>query len=359
MESFVYIRKIEKCPDKIVQNGKIYFGTFKGVSEKLDIRGVRSPFAGIPTDKFFSNFRIKSRVSYFFEIEKYIGLVEFFDDKVFGLAEVIFWDKETNKKLAYHKFMGPRKKIIPTNTIEAACTSFGKTRYIRISWNRRRKNLSLAWTVRGDKFRPAAKAKFYTRLDAEKENELLTVSPAPVTRRCSATWFVASNILGGISMARHRRQIKGLPQDKGQMLMITNRIYLRWHSTSELLVGFFEVDGKTLSFTFSKTNQSSLDEDKYNENMLCFDGKITALPPVCITHPFGINKKWIIQDTESMVDLYFEPISVSNRTLNIIIMRNAYTTIYGNFEGTLLTKDGESIILKKCAGIAKKSMLRL
>ena len=93
--------------------------------------------------------------------------------------------------------------------------------------------------------------------------------------------------------------------------------------------------------------------------MLSVDGDITAMPPVCITHPFGIQKKWIVQDTESMVDLSFMPVSCSSRTLNIIVMRNAYTTIYGNFEGVLLTKNGEKIVLKNCSGIVKKSMLRL
>ena len=141
--------------------------------------------------------------------------------------------------------------------------------------------------------------------------------------------------------------------------MLVNRTYLRFHSSSELMVGFFEYEGKKITFTFSSTSQAALDGDRYNENMLSVDGDITAMPPVCITHPFGIQKKWIVQDTESMVDLSFMPVSCSSRTLNIIVMRNAYTTIYGNFEGVLLTKNGEKIVLKNCFGIVKKSMLRL
>ena len=91
----MYSRQLIKAPKKIVQNGKIQFGSFFGVSDTVDIRGVKAPFAGVPTSTFFSNFRIKSRIAFAFAVDNYIGLAEFFDDKAFGLAEVIFWDKET------------------------------------------------------------------------------------------------------------------------------------------------------------------------------------------------------------------------------------------------------------------------
>lgn len=355
----MYSRLINKTPKTIVHNGKINFGTFSGVTDYLDIRGVKAPFAGVPTARFFSNFRIKSRMTYIFSIENYIGLAEFFDDKAFGLAEVIFWNKETNQKLAYHKFMGPRRRFVPIDTSEASCVSFGKTRYIKIKWSRLNNKLGLSFTVKGDKFRPAAKGKFISDFSKTKKGELLSVKPSPTTKRCSATWYVPMNLSGGIEMAKHRKQIKNIPLKPGLGLLMVNRTYLKARSYSERMIGFFEYEGKKIKFIFSNTSQTPLDEDKYNDNMLSVDDEITAMPSVCITHPFGIDKKWIVQDTESMVDLSFEPISCSKRTLSIIIMRNTYSTIYGNFEGVLLTKTGEKIVLKNCSGIVKKSMLRL
>ena len=92
---------------------------------------------------------------------------------------------------------------------------------------------------------------------------------------------------------------------------------------------------------------------------LVVDGKETALPPVYITHPFGFDKNWIIQDTESMVDLTFTPLSVNSRTLNLIALRTSYHTMYGTFEGVLLDSNGEKIILKNFPGLLYKGMLRL
>ena len=54
----MYYRQLIQAPKKIVQNGKIQFGSFFGVSDTVDIRGVKAPFAGVPTSTFFSNFAL-------------------------------------------------------------------------------------------------------------------------------------------------------------------------------------------------------------------------------------------------------------------------------------------------------------
>ena len=125
------------------------------------------------------------------------------------------------------------------------------------------------------------------------------------------------------------------------------------------MFGLYELDSKSICFSFWNTSQDSIDDDSYNNNLLSVDGEVTAMPPVKITHPFGIGKNWIIQDTESMVDLAFTPLSVTDRTVNIIVMRNTNSTIYGTFEGILLTKNGDRIVLKNCPGIVRKNLLRL
>lgn len=354
----MYCRPLIKAPEHIVQNGKINFGSYAGVSSAVDIRGVKAPFAGIPTSTLFSNFRIKSRVCFVFSVENYIGLAEFFDDKAFGLAEVIFWNKESGQKLAYHSFMGPRKRFVPTNTYEASCNTFGKSRYIKISWSRKRKKISLTFTVRGDKFRPAVKAKYLARLE-EDSKEVLFVNPAPTTQRCSATWLIPLILEGGLNTGKHRHNIKEIPKAKGLGLFMLNRTYLKPRSSSIFMYGLANINGKNVIFSVSNTSQDSLDEDTYNDNFLSVDETLTALPPVKITNPFGIEKKWVAQDTEGMVDLSFNPISVSNRNLDILIMRNVYTTIYGTFDGVLVSDSGEKIVLKNCSGIVKKSHIRL
>ena len=83
------------------------------------------------------------------------------------------------------------------------------------------------------------------------------------------------------------------------------------------------------------------------------------MPPVCITHPFGLNGKWIIQDTEGMIDLTFNPISDNCRNLNIVALKTTYHILYGNYDGVLTTFEGEKLNLHNFSGVMEESMLRL
>lgn len=360
----MFKRFISPPPKSIIHSGKINFGTFNTPTKLLDIRGVSRPFFNMPTFRFMTNFRIKSSLSYLFQVGNYLGYINIFDDKIFGMAEVVIWEsasdlKNNVKRVAYHAFMPMRRRFIPLDTNKSCAVSFATTRYIKIVWNRARKSLSVSFIMKGDKWRRAAKGKFFSSFASSKTGELMTVCPAPTTKRCMAQWFVASSAIGGVSFAKHRKQIKGISQDKAQIIFSMERVYLKWHTTAINLWGFDEIAGKQLQFSMSQTSQDSQDSDKFNQNVLVFDGEITALPGVFITHPYGIDKSWVIQDTENMIDLTFEPKNLLNRVFNIIIMRNAYTLIYGKFSGVLATKSGEHLELNNCVGVIKKSVLRL
>ena len=102
-----------------------------------------------------------------------------------------------------------------------------------------------------------------------------------------------------------------------------------------------------------------MNPDTYNENVLFVDGELTPLPPVKITFPFGIKGKWIIQDTENMVDLSFTPISDHSRIVSFMVLRAQKHIMYGTFEGMLKTKDGREIPLKDFSGMVRKQLMRL
>lgn len=356
--SSVYSRLIKKAPEKIIRDGGICFGTFSGVPAKLDIRGVRRPFAGIPLPSFLSNLHIKGRLACVFTAGEFIGMTEFFDTKVFGFAEVVFWNMTTGQRFAYHTMMATRRRIVPADTRKAVCVSYSKARYIRAAWNRARGKATLSFVVRGDSCRPAAKGSFTAPFGTEDVRELLSVTPAPTVRRCSATWMVPLRVRGGITTGKHRRKLAEPPEQDGLALLLVNRTYTKFRSRSEILCGIGETGGRSLIFRFASSNYDAVDSDSYNDNILVADGQITAMPPVCITHPFGLDRKWVVQDTESMVDLAFTPVSTSSRTLNILVLRNVCVTIYGTFDGVLRSSDGEKIALKNFPGVIRKNMLR-
>ena len=132
----LYVRKAEKCPEKLVKNGKCVFGGYDGHPERLDIRGLSRVFLDLPIPKFLTNLHIHSRLTFFFSIGEYIGSIDFFDAKIFGLVQVVFWSTVTKQRLSYRSVMGPRRRLVPHSLVKAATSSYKKSRYVRISWDR-------------------------------------------------------------------------------------------------------------------------------------------------------------------------------------------------------------------------------
>ncbi len=350
----MYSREFKTPPTTIVQNGKANFGSYEGVSEKVEIRGMRAPYAGIPLPAFLSNLRIKSRLNYIFNLDNYIGIASFFDFKVFGLAEFIFWNKQTGRKNAYHATMPTRRRFVPTSTSLGICSCYRKSRYIKISWGRNHQHHSLSFKIKGDDVRPNAEGFIYSSIKDDFHQDKLFVSPSPASSRVSTTWITPMNVQGHFLVNGEQ-----VDDSKGIAAMILNRAYYKTATHTTMIYGLGTVQNRNIVFNIKLSNLDAADSDKYNENVLFVDKESTPLPPVYITHPFGINKKWIIQDTESMIDLSFTPISIDKRTFNIIALRTQYSTIYGTYEGVLLTKNGEKILLKNFPGIVYTSLLRI
>lgn len=350
----MYSREFVEAPKVIIQNGKACFGTYKGVSPKVEIRGMRAPYAGIPLPTILTNLRIKSRLTYLFNLDDYIGMATFFDFKIFGLSEVIFWNKTTGKKNSYHATMPTRRRFVPVTANKGICACYRKSRSIKISWGREHQHHSLRFKVRGDNFRPNAEGFFYSSVKDDFHNDTLFISPSPAQLRCSATWITPLTLHGHLFLNNEKAA-----DSSGYGAMILNRTYFKTHTKSIMIYAVGNNKEHNIMFNIKSSNLDAADGSKYNENVLFVDNEATALPPVYCTHPFGTSEKWIIQDTESMIDLSFTPISIDSRDFNIIALRTQTYNIYGTFEGVLLTKDGEKISLKNFPGIVYSNRVRI
>jgi len=355
----MYKRLFSEPPAKIVEHGKAHFGTFSPVSSRIDIKGMRAPYAGVPVPSFISNFRIKSRLLYAFNLGDFIGYTEFVDFKIFGLTEVTFWNKETGKRNSYHSLMPVRRRFVPTKTTQGICGCYQHKRKIRVFWENAHDFFKCEFHVKGDDVRPSAQGKITSVSGDSLHTDMMFVNPAPTSSRVSVSWISTMKIKGSLNTFTDHNSVPEQKMEDGLGLFYMNRSYFKFHTTSALCTGLGQVRGKNLLFSIYTANIDASDSDRYNSNALIIDGEATALPPVVMTHPFGMDKNWIIQDTEGMIDLTFTPVSIQSRILNVIIMRNATTNIFGTFEGVLLTKDGEKIVLKNFPGFINRKRVRV
>ena len=356
----VYERKIEPCPDAFIKAGKPVFGTFAGVPERVAIRGVRNPYSSFHfLPPLVTNTRIKSRLSYFFNIGSYVGCVEFFDAKVFGFVELTFWEKSTKRRFVYRALMGPRRRFIPHSLRSGCVMNMSRRRYSRISWDKDHRKFSFMFHMDASKPVPASNAAFLSRMESDEVASLTTCNPSPTSRRCSLHFMQSMPIHGALSVREADGSRKLMDDSEGICFFDVTRHYMKFHSQGEYVTGLGQVDGRNLTFRLEISSQDAVDSYAHNANVLFIGGRATPLPPVRITHNHGPMEIWNIQDTEGMVDLLFTPCSDNHNLISTLVLTTEYHTIFGTFEGTLMTADGEKIKFKNLEGIAKKYRIRL
>ncbi len=353
----MYSREIHEPPKKLIKDGKPLFGTYSPLPKKMDIRGVKRPFANFPLPPFITNMRIRCSISSLVQTDDFIIYFSILDARFFSYTEVIFWNKKTGKKFPFRHTTGIRHRVVPKNMEKATAIIRSKKRYVRIKWDKTKNHFSIVFNMNGDKLRPDFSGSFVAQFNTQHHTETISVLPAPGKSRCTALVQTTFPVEG--TLFENRRDGTILPFDlEGQMAFAIRRVYAKLRTQKETLCACGTINGKQVYFHFTAPSANAVEPDLYNENILVVDGQTTPLPAVKITHPYGITKQWIIQDTESMVDLSFTPVSDHFRSFSIFIIHAKYHTIYGTFSGNLLDKNGKSISLKDFSGIAKGQRIR-
>ncbi len=352
--SSLYTRNITSAPQKPVKKGKALFGSYNGWFKYFDIKGLVRPFGNLPIPTIFTNLRIKEVFRFMFCSDELVAEIEFFSGGYFSFMETTLWITETQQKLAYRQLLPGGFIHLPKHIGYSVMTCRGHKRYVRIFSRLSKGRLHVDFDFLATGERPICEG----RLDFDIRNgEALNYSsviPYLVNRRCEASYFQSGVIDGWVSLGFKDMYI----DSKNAVGAIDFRkSYLGLRTKRLFLTGLGRIDGKMLSFQLS--DSISPDSARYNSNILLYDGAHTPLPAVTITRPLGSDGKWVIQDTEGMVDLIFTPLSQSKRWLNALVLKTTYRTIYGVFSGVIMTHDGTPIKLKKFSGIAKDFRLRM
>lgn len=353
----MYTRNLKEAPDNLIKDGKAQFGSYSKPPKSLNIKGMKYPFGVLPLPTFITNLRIRSNLSFVFSTPEYFGTIDLLDSKIYGFSEINIWNKKTLQRYSYKNVMLLIRRLIPKDLEKGICSTYSKRRYVRVAWDKNKNRFSIVFNLKGDDVRPNFMGSFVSSYNDEIAS-LTSLLPAPIMRRCYASYQQAMTVQGGLCITRGKMNPFFFPQET-QSLFILSRAYYKSRTLNNLISGIGKVGENNISFRISDMSIFPLDRDTYNENVLFVNNEITPLPPVTVAHPFGKMKKWSIQDTESMVDLVFTPDSASQRLVSVVLLHAQYFTIYGTFEGVLITKDGKSITLKDFPGIIKNQRIRL
>ncbi|CEM62178.1 DUF2804 family protein [Treponema phagedenis] len=354
-QQHLYTRKISPAPDLPVKNGVPLFGSYSGWFKKFDIRGLKRPFGNLPIPVFLTNRRIISSMRFMFCNADIIGEMEFFSAGYFSFMETNLWQRKTNKRFSYRKLLPGGFMHLPKSIAYSVTACRTKKRYARIFSRLLQGMMHIDFDFSKSRDRPACEGRldFYTGIKGAVN--LSSVIPYQVRRRCQTTYLHCGTVNGWVSFGFN--EDIHLDKNLAPGFFEFRNTYMPARMKRTILIGLGYIDRKLISFQLA--NSVAPDSYSYNDNILFYDGKRVPLPPVRITRPYGTTGVWIIQDTERMVDLTFTPISQSKRTISALILHADYNTIYGTFDGTLLTSTGEAVKLKNFAGIGKRIRMRI
>jgi hypothetical protein len=350
----LYTREIKPAADFPVVNGVPEFGSFSGPFGHFDIRGMKRPFGDFPVPHVITDLRIMENMRFLFCDENNIGEVELFNAGYFSFMETTLWNRRTKHKIAYRRLMPAGLIKFPrtfANSI-TACRIPG--RFVKIHLRLQKKLIHVDLDFIGSDARPPCEARLDMNLAAPGFAELSSLIPYKVKRRCLVSYQLTAPLHGWIGTGYDDHQIQ---ESTGIGFFDVRKAYYSLRTNASNVVGMGWIDGRLVSFQLG--NSVSRDDTRYNDNVLFVDGIATPLPPVKITRPYGLHGDWVVQDTESMVDLVFSPISDSPRRLSAFIVRTDYHTVYGSFDGVLLTGQGEKLAIKNFSGLGKKIRLRI
>ena len=115
---------------------------------------------------------------------------------------------------------------------------------------------------------------------------------------------------------------------------------------------------------FNLTRNQSIDQEKYNENILWLEGKSSLLPPVTFkrnieTKDFKNHAEWIVKDEHDMVNITFKIYSLNPMILHTGLVNIDYYVTFGELEGYLRDEDGKKYVLDGMLGMGEDKTLLL
>ncbi|MGP1576217.1 MAG: DUF2804 family protein [Treponema sp.] len=350
-----YTRKIKPAPQKPVENAQPLFGSYAGMFRTFDIKGVKRPFGSLPIPAFLTDMRVTDSLRLLFCDKNIIGEIEFFYGGYFSFMETTIWDRNTNRQLAYRRLLPAGFMHLPQflGYCVAACRV--RKRYVRIFSRLSKGMLHADFDFLASNDRPACEGRLDFDARSSQCTDYSAVVPYFVNKRCQASYTHTFQVYGWISLG-HSYDIQ-LYKTSAAGFLNFRKTYTSFRTKRAILIGLGYID--SILTCFQVSDSVAPDSYTHNDNILFYGSIRIPLPPVRITRPFGSASKWVVQDTENMVDLVFTPIAISNRKLNAVICRTDYKTIYGSFEGTLLLAAEKELKLKNFPGIGKKVRMRI
>lgn len=369
-------RRAVPTPESMVdENGICAFGTFDKEFEKMDLVKLKNP-TSLPN--CFNRLKLTLWEATEVHLKNGVLLAVVCDMGIFGKTLNVFYDKRTKKVYCWDTNLKSKDTVIAPNLINGAVAE-GKTpvshvRYVndfqdgKCHLKGQHTGKCLITVPQKDKTIVAAIKENYGEATIEYDFTLTRLS-----KPCVASIPFGKNrplySQKDFFKAEGRLVINGeemLTDEDSAAIVDDHRGYYPRHAHYDWVttMGKCNVDGEEKWLAFNLTRNQSVDQEKYNENILWLEGKTSILPPITFTRnpeskDFKDYSEWIVKDEHDMVNLKFKVYNMNPMIMHALVVNIDYYVAYGALEGYIRDEDGKKYVLDGMLGMGEDKTLLL
>lgn len=369
-------RRAVPTPESMVdENGICAFGTFDKEFEKMDLVKLKNP-TSLPN--CFNRLKLTLWEATEVHLKNGVLLAVVCDMGIFGKTLNVFYDKRTKKVYCWDTNLKSKDTVIAPNLINGAVAE-GKTpvshvRYVndfqdgKCHLKGQHTGKCLITVPQKDKTIVAAIKENYGEATIEYDFTLTRLS-----KPCVASIPFGKNrplySQKDFFKAEGRLVINGeemLTDEDSAAIVDDHRGYYPRHAHYDWVTttGKCNVDGEEKWLAFNLTRNQSVDQEKYNENILWLEGKTSILPPITFTRnpeskDFKDYSEWIVKDEHDMVNLKFKVYNMNPMIMHALVVNIDYYVAYGELEGYIRDEDGKKYVLDGMLGMGEDKTLLL
>ncbi|MGP1587031.1 MAG: DUF2804 family protein [Treponemataceae bacterium] len=368
-------RSVPTPKDLVDKNGKFVFGTFDQEFETMHLLKAKRPTKA-PT--FLNKLKLTLWEATEIHLKNGVLLAVVCDMGFFGKTFNLFYDKRSRKVYCWDTNLKSRKtKIAPnlkdgkvsfaeTPVSSVKCTNFLNEGMAKIEGFHTGK--CLVTKTSETKTIVESIKENYEQADIEYSFDLQRLSlpcvcsmPFPHSKNRSVysqkDFFKATGrlVINGEEMISDDDTCAIIDDHRGYY---PRRAHYDWLTT----MGKCKIDGEEKWLAFNLTRNQSIDQEKYNENLIWFEGKTSLIPPVLFTRTieskdFKNYSEWNVKDEHDMVNLKYKVHNMNPMILHTPALKIDYYISFGELEGYIRDEDGNKYVLDGMMGLGEDKTL--
>jgi hypothetical protein len=279
-----------------------------------------------------------------------------------SLVHFIVYNYKTKQKMKYEKQLGLFSSMVVPNTLyQSRCYYHGDDISINIDHDLTSRRLDMKIKIRNfPGGLPDVDAEFRGVHDVNRYKPMVVCNPfsedsVMFSHKCLMPGSGKMTIFTNSSDP----EVINFADDKTEIIIDDHKGYYPYITRYDWVtaLGRELSSGKLIGFNL--TNNQVIEQEKYNENCLWYDGELHPLPPITMVRPEGHTGVWIVKDQYDMVNLEFQPVTHTTVHLNYIVAYSKYEGPYGFFKGYLRKKSGDKVSVDGLIGMGEDFYLRL